>query len=272
MTKRKYKISTINLLTFNSQCFIFDILKFKNMRKNYYSAILVPFCLLICGSSVKAQKAFQKGSLMVSISEGSIFAKYKTDYSGASSNTTGTYKSNGVIDDSQKPASHGECTPGTRDPLILEYGVSNKISLGVTSGADIFMIDPSKFYGFKLTDGNKVKVTTGELTFDGSYHFLVNKRLDMSAFAGLGGFNVSYKGKDVSDSQPYSYNAHGSMARAGVRVRYYFFHKFGVFGQISSYSGKCTPRDVKGKKLDSGYTTKISGSAIEAGLCYRFIR
>jgi hypothetical protein len=244
------------------------------MKKNYISAILVPFCLLIFGSSVKAQLAFQKGSLMVSISEGSTYAKYKTNCSGgsANANTTGTYKSQGVIDDSQKPATHGECTHGTRDPLIIEYGVSDKVSLGITSGADIFMVDPSKFYGFKLSDNNKVKVTTGELTFDGSYHFLVNKRLDMSAFAGLGAFNVAYKAKDVSDATPYSYSASGSMARAGVRVRYYFFKKLGVFGQVSSYSGKCTPKDSKGKKMDGAYSTQISGSAIEAGLCYRFIR
>jgi hypothetical protein len=269
----------LNNLIFYFKGLIFDQLKHNNMKKNYFSAILVPLCLIIGTSAMKAQLAFQKGSLMVSVSEGSTAATYKTKgtASAASSTTAGVYKSNGApIDDSHpaKPVTHGECTNGVRDPFIIEYGVSNRISLGITSGNDIFMVNPAKFYGFSKADGSAVKVSTTELTFDGSYHFFVNKRLDLSAFGGLGHFSVAFSGKESSDAKAYSYTANGSMARGGVRVRYYFFHHLGAFGQISSYTGKCSPKDKDAKvnTVATDYTTKISGSAIEAGLCYRFIR
>lgn len=245
------------------------------MKKNYFSAILVPFCLLIGGSAVKAQLAFQRGSLMVSISEGSTIANYKTQGTAgsASSTTNGTYRSHetGVIDDS-KPTSHGECTHGDRDPLIVEYGVSDKISLGFTQGNDIFTVDPSKFYGFSRLDNGAVKVKTSEMTFDGSYHFFVNKRLDLSAFTGMGFFSVEFKGKEASDAKPYSYKANGNMIRGGLRARYYFYKHLGVFGQVTSYAGSCSPKNVKDNTVATDYKTKISGSAIEAGLCYRFIK
>ncbi|MCW3085471.1 MAG: hypothetical protein JWP12_2837 [Bacteroidetes bacterium] len=254
------------------------------MKKNYFSAILVPFCLLICGSASYAQKqkarlAFQKGSLMVSVSEGSTIANYKTNGTATSSasTTTGTYRSTGApmpIDDSHptSPSCHHHCTDGTRDPFIIEYGITNKISLGITSGNDIFVVKPSAFYGFTLPEDQSVKVKTTELTFDGSYHFFVNRRLDLSAFAGLGHFSVNFNGKTASDATAYNYTANGSIARGGLRVRYYFLYHLGVFGQISTYSGKCSPKNVKGNTVATDYTTKISGNAIEAGLCYRFIR
>ncbi len=255
------------------------------MKKNYFSAILVPFCLLVGVSSLQAQKqktklAFQKGSLMVSVSEGSTNANYKTNgtaTAGSTSTTTGTYRSTGAptpIDDSHptSPSCHHHCTDGTRDPFIIEYGITNKISLGMTSGNDIFIVKPSVFYGFALPEDGSVKAKTTELTFDGSYHFFVNRRLDLSAFAGVGHFSVNFNGKTASDAKPYTYTANGSIARGGLRVRYYFLYHLGVFGQISSYTGKCSPKNVKGNTVATDYTTQISGNAIEAGLCYRFIR
>ena len=245
------------------------------MKKNYFSA-LVPFCLLACGLSLHAQNqknqlAFQRGSLMVSVSEGSTIASYKTNYQGSSAVTPGRYKNGGIENDGAP--FHGGCTDGVRDPLIIEYGITNKISLGMTSGNDIFTVDPAQFYGFTLSDHSAIKTKTAELTFDGSYHFFVNKRLDLSAFGGLGFFSVNFSGQDVSDSKEYSYTANGSMARGGLRARYYFWKRLGAFGQISSYAGECSPKNVKeGNTLNGTYSTRISGSAIEAGLCYRFIR
>lgn len=245
------------------------------MKKNYFSALLIPVCLLIGQSALHAQKAFQRGSLMVSISEGSTIGNYKTTGSSTSSaSATGmTYRSSGpVAEDDSHPTTHHHCTPGTRDPLIIEYGITNKVSLGITTGNDIFNVKPSQFYGFTLTDDNTVKVKTSEVTFDGAYHFYVNKRLDLSAFGGAGFFSVAFNTKEQSDSKLYSYTANGSIVRGGLRVRYYFFRHLGAFGQISSYAGKCSPGGVKTNTVAQDYKTQISGSTIEAGLCYRFIR
>jgi hypothetical protein len=62
------------------------------------------------------------------------------------------------------------------------------------------------------------------------------------------------------------------MARTGLQVRYYFLKRLGAFGMISSYYGNSSPKDVKGNTVGANYSTKISGSSIEAGLCYRFIK
>lgn len=246
------------------------------MKKNY-SLILIPLCLMASVSFVNAQKAFQRGSLMVSVSEGSTAATYKTKGTSASvssvSATTGTYKAHETtVENVGGPVTHVEPTTGVRDPFIIEYGVSDKISLGMTSGNDIFNVNPAKFYGFTRTDGANVSAKTEELTFDGSYHFYVNKRLDLSAFAGVGVFSVAFKSHEVSDAEPINYRGKGNMARGGLRVRYYFFKHLGAFGQISSYTGSCSSAHEKENNLKGNYSTKVSGSAIEAGLCYRFIR
>ena len=245
------------------------------MKKKYFSAILLPLCLL-AATSLQAQKAFQRGSLMVSISEGSTIGSYKTSGSviTSSATTTGmTYRSSGpmVEDDSHPTTSHHHCTPGTRDPLIVEYGITNKVSLGITCGNDLFSVKP-EFYGLHLSDDKPVNVKTSELTFDGAYHFYVNKRLDLSAFGAAGFFSVGFNAKDQSDSKLYSYTAKGQIVRGGLRVRYYFFRHLGVFGQLSSYAGKCSPNGIKTNTAAQDYKTQISGSTIEAGLCYRFIR
>ena len=207
-------------------------------------------------SSLHAQ-AFQKGSLLLSVSEGGTSADYSTS----------------DISNSKPVQVHKSQIEGERDPLIIEYGISKKWGLGLTSGADIFEVDPSKFYGFKRYDNKPVEVTTSELTFDGNYHFLVNKRLDLAAFVSLGFFSVSFEGNGVGDDETsYTYSANGNIIRTGVRVRYYFFKRFGAFGMLSSYSGNCSPKDFKENTVANNYSTKISGNAVEIGLCYRFLK
>ncbi|MCP2938071.1 hypothetical protein NK983_35785, partial [Salmonella enterica subsp. enterica serovar Typhimurium] len=70
-------------------------------------------------------QCFRKGSLLVSISEGSTFANYTTnDVSGS------------------KPVlRHSEFMRGDRDPLILEYGLSQHIGVGLSAGTDLYQIN-----------------------------------------------------------------------------------------------------------------------------------
>jgi hypothetical protein len=229
------------------------------MKKNYLIAAgFVSFCLLLSfSSSLKAQMAFNKGSLLVSISEGSTMSNYSTT----------------DISNPEHPVLKHRCeSDGTRDPITIEYGISQHWSLGFTSGKDIFTIDPSAYYGFKRADNSMIKVSTSDFTFNGAYHFFVNRRLDLSAFGSLGMFGVSFKGKESSDAASYIYSSKGNMVRGGLQVRYYFLRHFGAFGMISSYWGNSSPKDVKGNTVGTNYSTKIGGSAIEAGLCYRFIK
>jgi hypothetical protein len=224
------------------------------MKKIFTSSLSIfTFILLInCHYSSNAQ-AYRKGSLLVSISEGSTLANYITnDISGP------------------KPSLiHRDCIRGDRDPLIIEYAVSNRWGLGLTMGGDVFNVNSSKYYGFSTSD-NIVKMKTNEVTFDCSYHVFVNKRLDLSVFASGGMFSVASKGNDGDIT--YNYTSNGNIVRYGTRVRYYFFKRFGAFGMISSFYANSSPKDVKTNTVANTYSTKINGMAIEGGLCFRILR
>ncbi len=208
---------------------------------------------LMCNPlSVNAQ-AFHKGSLLISVTEGSTYAKYTTnDVSG------------------KKPVLvNSQLMCGDRDPLILEYGLSNRWGIGLTSGADIFRVNPSKFYGFS-TSNNSINVVTSEVTIDVNYHVFVNKRLDLSVFASSGFFNLAYKSTDGDVS--YQYNASGNIMRFGTKARYYFWKRLGAVGMISSYAANASPKNIKNNGESKSYSTSINGMAIEMGLCFKILK
>jgi hypothetical protein len=216
--------------------------------KSAYFVMLIFVCFY---NSLNAQ-SFKKGTLLVSVSEGSTLANYKTK---EHINSTPQLINSDVI-------------IGVRDPLIIEYGVSNKWSIGLSSGNDIFNINPSKYYGFS-TSNNIVKTTTSELTFDVNYHVFVNKRLDLSVFASGGIFNIKIAGND--NDFFYKHEASGLIARYGTKARYYFYKRFGVVGMISSYLANASSENIKGNTEAKMYSTHINGLAIEAGLCFKIL-
>lgn len=222
------------------------------MKKSSTLSIITISLLIVFQFSTNAQ-AFRKGSLLISISEGSTLANYVTsDISGP------------------KPVLiHKDCIHGDRDPLIIEYAVSNRWGLGLSSGNDIYKINPSQYYGFSTND-NQIKIKTSEVTFDCSYHVFVNKRLDLSVFASGGIFSVSTKGSDGDIS--YNYTSNGTIARYGTRVRYYFFKRLGAFGMISSFVSSSSPKDTKTNTVAKTYSTKVNGMTIEGGLCFRILK
>ena len=242
------------------------------MKKNYTLSIaFVCTLLLTFSSSVFAQKsfhkwqkpitkAFQKGSFLVSISEGSTSSLYTTK--AVTTNSSGK-ESTSLVKSS--------VSEGCRDPLIIEYGISKHWGLGLSSGKDIFTINPTDYYGFTVTDNAPIKVATNELTIDGNYHIFVNKRLDLSVFNSIGCFSVAFQGQDA-DAKPYKYTSNGNIIRIGSKVRFYFFRHFGAFGMASLYAASSSPKDIKDNTVAANYKTNVAGSAIEIGLCYRFIK
>lgn len=218
------------------------------MKKIYFAIIVFIFAY-----TTSQAQAYKKGSLLVSISEGSTWAKFTTNDNSPS--------------DESHPIKHEECIGGTRDPLIIEYGLTNRFSIGVTSGTDLFTVNSSKFYGFESST-NQVKIKTGEFTIDCSYHVFVNKRLDLSVSTSTGFFATTFNEKD--GDMTYKYTANGTIARFGTRARYYFWKRLGAFGMASTYFANSTPKDVKDNTVAKTYDTKINGFAIEGGLCFRF--
>jgi hypothetical protein len=253
-TIRKYKY----LIICELKCIIFAKIKNNVMKKKSVTIICFVVCYLLLSivTTLKAQLAFNKGSLLVSVSEGS---------------TTATYSTSDVSNPQSPTLLHSCKIKGIRDPLIIEYGITRKWSIGITTGADIFAVNPAAYYGFKIADTCRTNATTSEFTFNTSYHFFVTERLDFSAFGSIGMFGVSFKGKASDDGTSYSYSSQGGIVRTGLQARYYFLKRLGVFGMVSSYCANSSSKDVKGNTSVNTTTTKINGSAFEAGLCYRFL-
>ncbi|MES2513623.1 MAG: hypothetical protein V4580_05735 [Bacteroidota bacterium] len=202
--------------------------------------------------SANAQ-AYRKGSLLVSISEGHTLANYTT-------NDISTGKEKVVNED---------VLIGVRDPFVIEYGLSKRWSVALSTGNDIFEVNSSKAYGFSSGD-TKVKVSTSELNAECAYHAFVNKRLDLSVFVATGVFSISMKGGE--SDYTYNHTSKGTIVRYGTRVHYYFWKRLGAVGMVSNYLANCSPKDVKGNNTAKNYSTSINGIAIEGGLCFRILR
>jgi len=223
------------------------------MNKKYQ--VLVSFvsffsCITFC-NQINAQ-AFKKGSLLVSITEGWTTANYTTRDINSPVPTT---------------LAEGE-VGGIRDPLIIEYGLTNKFGIGLSSGTDVFKVNPSRFYNFRIPGNEAAEVKTSELTFDLNYHYMVTKKLDLSAFTSLGVFSVAFEGS--KDDFKYKYEATGGIVRFGTKARYYVYKRFGVMGMASLFSGSGTPDKEKRNTIGNAYSTNLTGYAFELGLCFRF--
>ncbi len=224
------------------------------MRKYLGRAVcLVPFlCATLLCTKADAQ-AFRKGSLFISLTEGGTHAHFGTT-------NTAVTNDGGV----------GNHVNGDRDPLNIEYALSNHWGIGINLGSDIFRVDPNTYYGFSTSTG-KVTALMSEVMIDGNYHYFVTKHTDLSVFAALGIATVTVMGDDGADSH-YQYNAGGGIIRVGGMAKYYVTHRFGFTGMFSLFSANTSPKDVKGNTVGQTRTTAIRGNAIEFGLCYRFFK
>lgn len=191
-------------------------------------------------------QTFRKGTILISLSEGGTRAHYST--SGGQ---------DGAI-------AHDGSVGGDRDPLTIEYGISNKWSIGLSSGADILNVNTGTFYDFPIASV-KAKAITSEFTLDGNYHFLVTNQADIAAFASVGQSSIFIKGREGDFN--YRYQANGGLLRGGVKARYYFSKRFGALAMFSLYCAKYKP-DAS-SNIGQGVTTTLAGHAIEFGLTYR---
>lgn len=216
---------------------------------------LLAIALLFTCISAHAQNAFRKGSLLLSISEGI---------------TPSTYTTTNVTKNNETPYSHYSKMDGVRDPLFIEFGLTNRWGIGLSTGNDLFDIDPNKYYGFHLSDNREVNVKTSEFTFDVNYHFYTRQRIDWSLYTSVGSFGVAFDAKDGANN--YTYNAKGGIIRMGTKLRYYFWGRLGALGMLSTYSGTASPENIGSNNIASAKNTEtsISGYALEFGLCFRF--
>lgn len=215
----------------------------------FYKAIIFGLPLFFCMANNTKAQSFKKGSVLINVSEGSTYATY-----------TATNINTDVV--------HATYIEGCRDPLTVEYGITDKWGIGINMGGDIYQIDPAKFYDFKTSE--KVKSIMSELTLDANYHFYATRHTDLAAFGSLGFSSVSMTGDDGDFH--YQYKSGGMIIRAGMKARYYFRKRFGATGMLSGFATQCSPEGVKGNTVANNYTTSIKGYALEIGLCYRIRR
>ena len=207
------------------------------------------FIALVSSVLISNAQSFKKGSFLLSISEGSTRANYST-----STNFTHSMVNSDM--------------DGVRDPLFIEYGISNKWGIGLSTGNDLFNVDSKKFYGFNTENNKPLSVKTSEFTFDLNYHLFSSKRTDFSLYGSIGSFGVSYSEK-VGNAN-YTYQSKGGIVRVGGKLRYYFWKRLGVMAMYSLYSANSSPVIRPTISEAPNYSTQIKGSAFEFGLCFRF--
>jgi len=217
------------------------------MKNFLYTAL--SFSLVIASISPASAQAFRKGSLLISVTEGSTHAQFTTfDQTAPAHSDISNVRLN-----------------GDRDPLIIEYGLSSRWGIGLNMGGDVFPINPSTYYAVHTNDN---KLTTSEISVEGNYHFFVTDKVDIAACGSLGLASVYFNGTD-GDGAKRTYNAGGGIARASVKSRYYFWRRLGAVAMLSAYSSSCTPDPNHGSNVAVQTTTRITGWAYEMGLCYR---
>lgn len=208
-------------------------------------------CLLLVVAHGIFAQSFRKGSLLVSLSEGVTYTKYTTSYKG-----DGIKQGN---------------VNGERDPLTVEYGLTDRWGIGMNLGGDIFNINSASYYNFESGESNnKAKAITSEITSDIHYHFFVTPKTDFSLFTSVGIAGVTIEGKKGDAN--YKCNASGGIIRTGTQVRYYFWKRFGALAMVSAYASQCSANRAEGNTFGHGISTNISGFAWELGLQYRILK
>ncbi len=232
------------------------------MTKLFLFSALV-FSMSVINNGLYAQ-SFNKGSLLISISEGSSHVSYNTI------NTT-------IANDG---GNHGN-VGGDRDPISIEYGLSKHWGIGINSGADIYKINAFNYYTINNADVrmqtlntraplNDFKVITSELTVDAYYHYFVTKHTDLSLFTSIGPASISVKGN--YQDQAYQYTASGAIVRAGAKARYYITKRFGFMAMLSTFRAGYISKDIKDNTMGIKTSTSVYGNALEFGLCYRLLK
>jgi hypothetical protein len=210
---------------------------------------------LLIQAYISTAQSFKKGTLIIGISEGSTFAHYKT---------TDIY-SQQVIND--------QIIKGDRDPLQIEYGLTNKLGIALSFGNDIYKINPQKFYNYNYS--NLMKSKSSESVIEINYHFYTANKWDLALFLGLGSYRVELFNKDSQclKNAMMLYDK-GDISRTGIKARYYFNNRWAILGMFSFFNA--TAKSSKPYPNDdiSHYRvqTNVSGCTLEFGLSYKIIK
>lgn len=194
-------------------------------------------CLVACFSfSANSQSlAFRKGSFQINVTEGSTFTNYSTT-------------------NLETSVGEGGHTIGCRDPLQLEYGLTNRWGIGISMGTDLYTLN-----GYEFT---QVHGTTTEFTLDASYHFFVTPKVDLAGVASWGSSTLNFKGGTGDNS--FSYATKGDIGRIGIHGRFFILGHFGITAMVTAFSETGVQQAT-----GNAYSVSMWGLAKELGFCYR---
>lgn len=209
--------------------------------------LFLALCFTVFGFSSAFAQSFRKGSLLVSISGGDTYANFSTSHRG----------NNEIKAEKQNMA-------GIRDPLIVEYGVTDQIGIGFSSGVDYYKVDPLKFYGYNSLH-KKIEVATGEVTGDLNYHFFTTNVFDLCLYGSAGLFSTSFDDNTLGENKN---NSVGGILRAGTRARIYVYKGVAIMFMWSTFTSSATPKFDDETTAGKAYNTNIKGYATEFGLSY----
>jgi hypothetical protein len=214
--------------------------------------LLITF--ILTNSIINAQ-TFKKGAFLISASSGSVMAHYNTKNLSSNANDIST---------SSASVNQGYIE-GIRDPLIFEYGITNRIGVGMAFGGDLWKMNGA-YYGINNSD-KPLDIITYEITFDINYHTLISRRVDWAFHTSVGPLFVEFN--EEFDNKEYNYVAGGHIFRFGTSLRYYIFKRFAIMGMISHYQSKSSPTNSDKNNLRDDYSTNIDGWAFEWGFSFR---
>ncbi len=220
-------------------------------------------------TQLKDPRAFYKRCLVTSITGGPSTAVYTT------------WNKNGDM-------THSDRIRGNIDPLIMEYGITDKIGVGFSRGGENYNINVNDFYKAGLPAENNIMwASTKYFTLDFSYHPFVTKRIDFSLFASTGFYRVegSVYSNPVDNfgavscmpsKELFTYNGRGAVIRTGMRSRIYFTKRFGVMGMLYAFNGfakeKPKSNPITDAQNNTGYSTMLTGLGGEFGICFRIFK
>ncbi len=218
--------------------------------------LLLWIVMLLPFSSMFAQ-SFKKGTLLIGVSEGVTSARY----------TTSDIYTHQIISD--------EIIKGDRDPIQIEYGITNKWGIALSSGNDIFKINPQKLY--KYDYDVQMKSKTSELLIEANYHFFVTNKWDMVLFVAIGAYKTELF--DINSSCVKNANVvydKGKISRGGIKIRYYVLKRLSILGMLSGFNAYAQSERLDNPSNDMEYTnriaTSVKGVTLEFGLSYRILK
>jgi len=247
--------------------------------KKITSFCLVIIALLFFNNNINAQ-AFEKGTINIDLGIG--FGLYGTSQTNTSKATADINGVTTTFHDETRDTTDGAAS--TVIPLGVEYGISNKIGVGVDFTYSNYLIDPD--------DKDRIdNVRSYDFGLKGVYHPLNSDFYDLSIGLGFGFSTIKWNFNSVVDTANGNITPASSASGSGfyygleIKNKFWFSKHVGAFVNLGykGYSYSYIEEDnaaaeaqinslpgFSNTKIENGWKWKLSGANIGLGLALKF--